>query len=180
MRRIGAEIFRTLVEEPFTATIDPHRAAIGREQPLHRLEAEVLAVLTVGWFAQQVFVAKVRALVIDAHARREPSAAERERQPNHVIGVQQVVRRSAEVELREHAGAECELETVAGMRAVPASETERVAYADGCNVERRVGEVVSRLVLEEARKRVERLGVGNERAENIAARQGDIPLLFTR
>src|SRR5688572_3100234 len=115
MRRVAAEIFRTLVEEPFAATIDPQGAAIGREQQLHRLEAEVLVILAIGWLTQQVLVAKVRALVINARAGRKPPASERDRQPDHVVGVQQVVRFTAEVELREHAGAEPELEAVAGL-----------------------------------------------------------------
>src|SRR5688572_29394625 len=94
---------RRTVEQPLTAAIQPKRAGINRDEPVERLVRDLLDILKVRCFASQVTVAQVRALVIDPHATREPAESERERDPDDVVGVEQVVG-TRDVKLREDSG----------------------------------------------------------------------------
>src|SRR5687767_5781517 len=68
--------------------------------------------------------------MIDPHARAETAPAERQRQADDVIRIDQVVRESAKVELREDATNYIELQAFVRCRAAPSDQTETVAQAD--------------------------------------------------
>src|SRR6478672_10720875 len=115
----------------------------------------------------------MRALVIDARTAGERSGAKRERQSDHVIGVDQIVRRRAQIELREHGTRDAELDPVAGATSSRSEEWKLVGDADGGDVAREVA-LASLLIGGEG---AHRFGVSDERTEHVAARQGDIVAL---
>ena len=99
-------------EDLFGADVEPQRTDFLRHQEFDRLEREVLANDLLA--AEQVFVAEMRALVIQLGAEAEAVAAERQRKPDDVVGVDQIVRRRAQVELGEDAADDVELEAFQG------------------------------------------------------------------
>src|SRR5436190_17858880 len=97
VRHLCLEPLGLLIEEVLTTAVEAeHRHVVGKDQ-LAGLEAEVLALGMIR--AKQELVAQMRALVIDAAARGESSVPIGHRQPDRVIGVDQVVRDTAQVEL---------------------------------------------------------------------------------
>src|SRR6478736_5594987 len=112
--------------------------------------------------------------MVEPEPHREYSAPHRDRKTDNVVGVDEIVRRHIEIELREHAALEADLEPIAGFRAAKAQETERIADADGPDVH---VAVIARLV-EVADERALSLRVGEQRTEDVPARQGHVARCF--
>src|SRR5436309_3073845 len=83
---------------------------------------------------QKKLVSQVRALMIEANSRRGIPLSHRQRYTDEVVRVDQIVRRGAEIELREYASGEAELDAVARRASVEPEEPEYVADADRAHV----------------------------------------------
>src|SRR5215475_12502927 len=112
----------------------------------------------------------MRALMVGAQAPRKPSVAERERKPDHVVRIQQIVRRRAHVELGEYGTSDPQLNPVTRNSSVRPEERKLIRDADGGDVRRQVGFISSLVAGEGAGC----LWVGDKRAEDVAARQRQV------
>src|SRR5688572_23225491 len=115
-------------EDAFSTAVQPQRTELLRQQELERLERQVLANDLIA--AEQVFVTKVGALVIQLRAEAEAISPERQRKAEDVVGIDQIVRGRAEVELGEDAADDIKLEAFAGVGASDAEQAEVVADAN--------------------------------------------------
>ena len=89
------------------AGVGPKHTDFLRDEHLHRLERQILADDL--FIAKKVFVAQMRTLVVQLRAHAEAVATERDRQPDEVIRIDQIVGRS-EIELGEDAPDDIQLE----------------------------------------------------------------------
>ena len=115
-------------EDLLAPHVRPKRSELLRYQQLHRLEREVLANDILA--AEKVFIPQMRALVIQLRPDAEAVAAERQRHADDIVGVDQIVRRRAHVELREDAADDVELEALTGVRTAKPHQAKAVANAD--------------------------------------------------
>src|SRR6185369_16049762 len=81
-------------EHIFTAPIGADRAEVERQDSLARLECEVLA-LDAG--AKHELVSQMRALMVETQPSGEAIETEGNRQADHVVGVDEVVRGGVEI-----------------------------------------------------------------------------------
>ena len=116
------------------------------------------------------FVPQVRALVIEPQAPRELPAPHRERQPDQIVGVDQVERRCVEIELGVDRAVERELHPFAEVGSVRAEDPEPVGDPDRADIGAERGRRGSAHV---AQERPVALRIRDERAEKIAAREPD-------
>src|SRR5215204_4813521 len=114
-------------EDPFCTDIQPQYTDLLRHEEFNRLEREILANDFIA--AQQIFVAEMRALVIELGAKAEAAAPERQWKSEDVVGIDQIVRRRTHVELGEDAAHHIQLKAFAGVRATDAKQAERIADA---------------------------------------------------
>jgi hypothetical protein len=113
VRDVALEVLRVAAQEVFPSRVNAERPTVEREDHLRGLERDVLALERRVVLAQQELVAQVRALMVEPQARGERTASHRDRKPDDVIGVDQIVGRLVEIELGEHAALEAHLKTVA-------------------------------------------------------------------
>ena len=104
--------------------------------------------------------------MVHTESARERAGSEREGKGDEIVGVEQVVRRRAEVELREHRTGDAQLQTIARVTGERAEEGELVGDADRGDVRRQIGLIAALIGGERARC----LGVRDERTEHVPAR----------
>jgi hypothetical protein len=113
--------------------------------------------------------------MIDAEPHRAATATHRQRDADDVVRVEQVERRCAQIELREHGCRHRKLDPVTGTRPCPASQSEHVANADRGEIAGTPRGAAARLLSQPRDERMRRLGVGDEWTEHIASRQWRVP-----
>src|SRR5688572_21527053 len=99
MQTGGVQLVGDVMEQVLSAQVAAPAADIERSQELDGLEAQVLAIG--GNLAQEYGVTQVRALMVDPQSEGVGAVAVREREPNRVIGIDQIVRWRIQIELGE-------------------------------------------------------------------------------
>ena len=104
---------------------------LDRDERIGDLEAQILALHAVrDSVVEEELVSEVTALVIEAHPSRPAPAPESQLRTDQVIGVEEIERRSIEVELREDRAEHAHLEPVASAGVAHAPDAERASETD--------------------------------------------------
>jgi hypothetical protein len=169
----GLQRFRLPVEEELPAAIGTQGTQLLGKEKIQRFEGEVLPL---DIRAQEKLVSKVRALVVDPETGGESGPPERDGHPHQVICIDQVEGLGIQVELGEDTPDQADLNSITRRSAGPTYEGKCVTDSDGGDSDIGVRSVPLqrwKLPAQNGNERMLRLGVSQERTEQIALRKED-------
>src|SRR5687768_7987330 len=100
--------------------------------------------------------------MVNPEPRRKSATPNRDRKADDIVGVDEIVRVGIEIELREHATGDAELDAVAGLRPAHPRQPENIADAHRSDIQ---VAVIARLA-NVADERTLPLGIGYDRTEH--------------